>query len=178
LDQCSLHLIGIIRNVRECAGYSSAACQAGHQADETFPQTGSSSGIVQGSTTMPGRQHMFAAFANRVSDLAGKPGTFMLAFAGVVAWAATGPIFGYSETWQLVINTSTTIITFLMVFILQNTQNRDGKALQAKLDELILTSKAAENSFVGVERLEEQELRQLSQELTERAWSRSTCPRP
>ncbi|HVK91258.1 MAG TPA: low affinity iron permease family protein [Mycoplana sp.] len=118
---------------------------------------------------MPGRQHMFAAFANRVSDLAGKPGTFMLAFAGVVAWAATGPIFGYSETWQLVINTSTTIITFLMVFILQNTQNRDGKALQAKLDELILTSKAAENRFVGVERLEEKDLRRLSQALADRA---------
>ncbi|MDR6759520.1 low affinity Fe/Cu permease [Mycoplana sp. BE70] len=118
---------------------------------------------------MPGLRHLFTAFANRVSDLSGKPVTFMLAFAGVVAWAVTGPMFGYSETWQLVINTSTTIITFLMVFILQNTQNRDGKAVQAKLDELILTSKAAENCFVGVERLEEKELRNLSGALADRA---------
>lgn len=113
--------------------------------------------------------HIFTAFSNRVAELAGRPTTFILAVAGVVIWAIAGPFFDYSENWQLVINTSTTIITFLMVFILQNTQNRDGKALQAKLDELILTSKAAENRFVGVERLEEHELRRLSQALAERA---------
>ncbi|PTM91421.1 low affinity iron permease family protein [Mycoplana dimorpha] len=113
--------------------------------------------------------HIFTAFSNRVAELAGRPTTFILAVAGVVIWAIAGPFFDYSENWQLVINTSTTIITFLMVFILQNTQNRDGKALQAKLDELILTSKVAENRFVGVERLEEHELRRLSQALAERA---------
>lgn len=78
------------------------------------------------------------------------------------------PFFGYSETWQLVINTTTTIITFLMVFVLQNSQNRDGKALQAKLDELILTSQAA-NKFVGIEKLEEGELREMSKTLAEKA---------
>lgn len=113
-------------------------------------------------------QHLFTTFAARIAELAGKPATFMIALAGTVAWAASGPIFGYSENWQLAINTSTTIITFLMVFILQNTQNRDGKALQAKLDELILTSKA-ENRFVGVERLDEDDLRLLSQRLARQA---------
>jgi low affinity Fe/Cu permease len=81
------------------------------------------------------------------------------AVALVVIWAASGPFFGYSESWQLVINTGTTIITFLMVFVLQNSQNRDGKALQAKLDELILSSQA-HNKFVGIEKLSEDELRE------------------
>lgn len=118
---------------------------------------------------MQGLRHLFTTFANHVSEVCGRPGTFMLALTSVVVWAVTGPLFGYSDTWQLVINTSTTIITFLMVFILQNSQNRDGKAMQAKLDELILTSKAAENRFVGVERLEENELRNLSRALADRA---------
>lgn len=86
----------------------------------------------------------------------------------MIVWAVSGPFFGYSETWQLVINTSTTIITFLMVFILQNSQNRDGKALQAKLDELILTSQA-QNKFIGIEKLDEEELRKMSKALAEKA---------
>jgi low affinity Fe/Cu permease len=86
----------------------------------------------------------------------------------VIAWAVSGPFFNYSETWQLVINTGTTIVTFLMVFVLQNSQNRDGKALQAKLDELILTSQAS-NKFVGVEKLEEKELHEISRNLEEKA---------
>jgi low affinity Fe/Cu permease len=103
-----------------------------------------------------------------VADLSGKPFTFVAALALVLVWAVSGPFFGYSETWQLVINTTTTIITFLMVFVLQNSQNRDGKALQAKLDELILTSQAA-NKFVGIEKLDEGELREMSKALAEKA---------
>jgi low affinity Fe/Cu permease len=94
--------------------------------------------------------------------------TFAAAVALVLAWALSGPLFGYSETWQLAINTSTTIVTFLMVFVLQNSQNRDGKALQAKLDELILSSQAA-NSFVGIEKLDEKQLREMSKSLAEKA---------
>jgi low affinity Fe/Cu permease len=111
---------------------------------------------------------MFSKFATAIADLSGKPGTFVLALAIVLVWAISGPFFGFSETWQLVINTSTTIITFLMVFVLQNSQNRDGKALQAKLDELILTSQA-QNKFVGIEKLDEESLRQMSKTLADKA---------
>ncbi|QRM57495.1 low affinity iron permease family protein [Sinorhizobium sp. BG8] len=121
---------------------------------------------------MKNLQHMFVKFSNHVAEIAGRPGTFILAATAIVVWGASGPIFGYSETWQLIVNTSTTIVTFLMVFILQNTQNRDGKALQTKLDELILTSHA-ENRFVGVERLDEEELLRLSKLLSERAKEKS-----
>jgi low affinity Fe/Cu permease len=110
----------------------------------------------------------FSKFATHISDLSGRPGTFVVAVTLVIGWAVLGPFFGYSETWQLVINTSTTIITFLMVFVLQNSQNRDGKALQAKLDELILTSQA-QNKFVGIEKLDEEELRKMSKTLAEKA---------
>jgi low affinity Fe/Cu permease len=111
---------------------------------------------------------LFAKFATAMSEASGKPVTFVAAVVLVLAWAISGPVFHYSETWQLVINTSTTIVTFLMVFILQNSQNRDGKALQAKLDELIIASQAA-NRFVGIEKLEETQLKQLSEELAEQA---------
>ncbi|RWX16916.1 low affinity iron permease family protein [Rhizobium leguminosarum] len=110
----------------------------------------------------------FSKFATQISDLSGRPGTFVVAVTLVIGWAVLGPFFGYSETWQLVINTSTTIITFLMVFVLQNSQNRDGKALQTKLDELILTSQA-QNKFVGIEKLDEEELRKMSKTLAEKA---------
>jgi len=111
---------------------------------------------------------LFSKFATAVSGLSGKPVTFVLALGLVLVWAVTGPFFRFSETWQLVINTSTTIITFLMVFVLQNSQNRDGKALQAKLDELILTSQA-QNKFVGIEKLDEESLRKMSKTLAEKA---------
>jgi low affinity Fe/Cu permease len=111
---------------------------------------------------------LFSKFASAIADLSGKPATFTLALALVVIWAVTGPLFGFSETWQLVINTSTTIVTFLMVFVLQNSQNRDGKALQAKIDELILTS-SAQNKFVGIEKLDEEEIRKVSRTLSEKA---------
>ena len=103
----------------------------------------------------------FTAFANVVSRNAGRPITFMLCLAGVVVWAICGPAAKFSETWQLVINTSTTIITFLMVFLIQNTQNRDNAALQAKLDELIRAVEGARNQFIGIEHLTDQELEKL-----------------
>ena len=102
----------------------------------------------------------FAAFANRTARAMGSAWAFCACVVVVVAWAVTGPAFGFSETWQLVINTGTTIVTFLMVFLIQNTQNRDGSAIQAKLDELILTSKA-ENAFIGIEKLTDKELDEL-----------------
>jgi low affinity Fe/Cu permease len=100
----------------------------------------------------------FASLANGVADLVGRPLAFILALTAVVAWALSGPLFAFSEIWQLVINTGTTIITFLMIFLLQNSQNRDSKAIQAKLDELILTSTSAQNKFIGIEALDEKEL--------------------
>lgn len=103
----------------------------------------------------------FTAFSNAVSNIAGKPITFAVALFGILLWASLGPVLNYSEFWQLFVNTVTTIITFLMIFILQNSQNRDAKALQVKLDELILASTRAENCFIGAEALEEPELRRL-----------------
>src|SRR5262245_42025584 len=100
---------------------------------------------------------VFTHFANGVAHAAGRPVTFVLCCALVVVWAASGPLFGFSDTWQLVINTGTTIVTFLMVFVIQNTQNRDGAALQAKLDELIRSS-AAQNRFIGIEHLTAEEI--------------------
>ncbi len=114
--------------------------------------------------------HIFTRFAVVVSEWTGKPAIFVLALFSVVLWGATGPIFGYSDTWQLVINTSTTIVTFLMVFLLQNAQTRDTRAIQAKLNELILTS-AAENRFVGIENLDEEDLKHLDR-LVEKAAKR------
>ncbi|MBL8554765.1 MAG: low affinity iron permease family protein [Phenylobacterium sp.] len=110
----------------------------------------------------------FAAFATRTAKVTGSPWTFGACLALVLAWAASGPVFGFSETWQLVINTGTTIVTFLMVFLIQNTQNRDGEAIQAKLDDLILTSEA-ENAFIGIEKLSDKELRALHQRCLARA---------
>ena len=103
---------------------------------------------------------VFNRMSHAVSMATGQPITFALAAFLVIVWAITGPFFGYSETWQLVINTGTTIVTFLMVFVLQSSQNRDGLALQLKLDELILASQAG-NEFVGAERLSDSEIRQL-----------------
>jgi low affinity Fe/Cu permease len=109
----------------------------------------------------------FDKFSNSVSRGSGKPATFVLACGLIVAWAASGPIFGFSETWQLVINTATTIVTFLMVFVLQHTQNRDGEAVQAKLDELILAIKDADNGFIGAERLTTEELKLMRAAIAE-----------
>lgn len=103
-------------------------------------------------------EKLFLQFANHTARLAGKPWTFLLCLAVVIVWAVTGPIFRFSSDWQLVINTGTTIVTFLMVFLIQNTQNRDGAAIQAKLDELLHAVSRADERFVGIERLSEKEL--------------------
>lgn len=109
-------------------------------------------------------KNLFRIIANRISSLAGSAYTFIFAVVIVVTWAFTGPAFNYSDTWQLVINTGTTIVTFLMVFLIQNTQNRDGKAVQLKLDELIRATKGARNAYVGLEDLSDAELSELDKE--------------
>lgn len=104
---------------------------------------------------------IFDRFSNAVSRGSGKATTFVVACVLIIGWAVSGPFFGFSQTWQLVVNTATTIITFLMVFVLQHTQNRDGEAVQAKLDELILHMKHADSRLIGAERLDVKELHKL-----------------
>ena len=118
--------------------------------------------------TGPG-EHYFREVACETARLAGKPLTFLIAVTLVVVWALTGPLFHYSDTWQLVINTSTTIVTFLMVFLLQHTQNRDTLALQLKLAEIIISLRHAENRVATIEDLSEEELEHLHEEYRQRA---------
>ena len=103
----------------------------------------------------------FADVARRTSDALGSPGAFATACAVVAVWLITGPIFQYSDTWQLLINTATTIVTFLMVFLVQHTQNRDTMALQLKLDELLRATKEARNKLIDLENFSDDELQQL-----------------
>jgi low affinity Fe/Cu permease len=118
---------------------------------------------------------LFSQIATTVAYRAGRSATFIAALLIVVAWLGTGPLFHYSDTWQLVINTATSVLTFMMVFLIQNTQNRDGAAIQAKLDELIRTS-AAQNKFIGIEQLTGEEIaeyREHCQALAEKAAERA-----
>jgi low affinity Fe/Cu permease len=104
---------------------------------------------------------VFRKAAHKVSTLVGSPVAFLIAFAVVLAWAASGPIFGFSDTWQLVINTGTTIVTFLMVFLIQNTQNRDSRAIHMKLDELILFTRGANNNMIELENMSDEQMDRL-----------------
>jgi low affinity Fe/Cu permease len=106
----------------------------------------------------------FHHFAHRAADLVGSPAAFILGLIIVAIWMITGPVFHYSDTWQLVINTGTTIITFLMVFLIQNTQNRDSRAVHLKLDELIRSVHAARNEMLGLEDLSDEDLDRLQKE--------------
>jgi low affinity Fe/Cu permease len=111
----------------------------------------------------------FSSFAQVTAWSTGHPAAFLLAVAVVAVWVVTGPLFDYSDTWQLVINTGTTIVTFLMVFLIQNTQNRDTMTIQLKLSELVLAMKGAENKFAAIEDLSDEELKDLHEECRQRA---------
>ena len=110
----------------------------------------------------------FTKFASSVSHFSGSPTVIIISIFTVVAWLLSGPVFHYSDTWQLVMNTWTNVVTFLMVFLIQNSQNRDGAAIQLKLDELIRVGQAR-NLLVGVEKLDENEIKQLKEQLEARA---------
>jgi len=126
---------------------------------------------ASGAPNHSGNHHneWFSKFAHETARLTGKPAAFIVATAVIVIWAITGPLFHYSDTWQLVINTSTTIVTFLMVFLIQNTQNRDTMALQIKLSELIIAVHGAHNRLATAEDLSEEELERLHKEYCSRA---------
>lgn len=109
-------------------------------------------------------QDIFHTFAQRTSLAVGSPWASVLAMLTIAIWAVTGPVFGFSDTWQLVINTGTTIVTFLMVFLIQNTQNRDAKVMHLKLDELIRAVKEARNNLIDLEDMSEEELKNLERE--------------
>jgi low affinity Fe/Cu permease len=113
--------------------------------------------------------HVFSSMANWTSHFAGKPLAFLTATLIILVWALSGPLFGYSDTWQLVINTATTVVTFLMVFLIQHTQNRDTLALQLKLAEVIIALRGAENRIATIEDMDEGELERLHQDYRARA---------
>jgi len=108
---------------------------------------------------------IFTLISSRIAAFAGQPAAFVTAFVLILVWGVTGPIFHYSDTWQLVVNTATTIVTFLMVFLIQNSQNRDGAAMQAKLDELIRALHDARGEFIGIEHLTDRQISQIRSDL-------------
>ena len=108
---------------------------------------------------------VFTRIATAIAFLAGRPLSFILALLVIVVWAVTGPLFQWSDTWQLVINTGTTVVTFLMVFLIQNSQNRDAAAMQAKLDELIRAQKGARGQFIGIEHLTDEQIEAIRDKL-------------
>jgi low affinity Fe/Cu permease len=123
------------------------------------------------------RLSWFARFAHYVSHITGRPIAFIVAVAAILVWGTTGPVFAYSDTWQLVINTATTIITFLMVFVIQNTQNRDTIAMQIKLDELIRVTKKARNVLLDLEELDDETLEKLRRDYERLAEAGRSIPR-
>lgn len=122
--------------------------------------------------------HWFGHAADVVARWAGHANAFVLCCLVVLIWAVTGPLFQFSDTWQLIINTGTTIVTFLMVFLIQNTQNRDTAAIQAKLDELIRSTRAAHNAFIGIEHLSAEEVEAFRQRCEEEAKKRAIKRKP
>jgi low affinity Fe/Cu permease len=110
---------------------------------------------------------LFTKIASRIAAIAGQPVAFVVALVLILVWGASGPVFHYSDTWQLVVNTSTTIITFLMVFLIQNSQNRDGAAMQAKLDEIIRSLDEARSQFIGIEHQTDTEIQKIREDLEE-----------
>ncbi|MGV7119783.1 low affinity iron permease family protein [Sphingopyxis sp. 550A] len=106
-------------------------------------------------------QHLFTRIASRAAHIMGQPATFIVAAGFIVVWAASGPLLQYSDTWQLIVNTATTVMTFLAVFLIQNSQNRDGAAMQAKLDEILRVLEKARNEFVGIEHLTDAEIEKI-----------------
>src|SRR5256885_4488870 len=129
--------------------------------DQKHPETTSARGYVF--------NEFFSRFAHTAARAAGSSAAFLIATALIILWAVTGPVFGYSDTWQLVINTATTVITFLMVFLIQNTQNRDTMALQVKLAELIIAVQGAHNRLAIAEDLSEEELERLHKQYCSKA---------
>jgi low affinity Fe/Cu permease len=128
---------------------------------------------------MANQRLWFANFAQWISHVTGRPVTFLVALATILIWALVGPVFGYSDTWQLVINTATTIITFLMVFVIQNTQNRDTAAMHIKIDELIRVTQKARNVLLDLEELDDKTLEALREDyekLARRAKSQTRAP--
>jgi low affinity Fe/Cu permease len=117
---------------------------------------------------------VFTRIANAVARATGRPTTFVICLLLVFVWGVTGPLFRFSDTWQLVINTGTTIITFLMVFLIQNTQNRESAAVQAKLDELLRAMKGADNRYIGIEHLTDRELEEVVEETERRVGPAAT----
>ena len=119
---------------------------------------------------------VFTRIATWVARLAGKPAAFLLAISIVVVWGFTGPVFGFSDTWQLVINTGTTIVTFLMVFLIQNSQNRDAAAMQAKLDEILRATEGARRQFIGIEHLTDSQIQEIRAALEKEAGTERRKP--
>ncbi|WCK04585.1 low affinity iron permease family protein [Agrobacterium tumefaciens] len=121
---------------------------------------------------------VFTRFATRIASFSGSPAAFVVALGTVLVWGISGPLFGFSEVWQLVINTGTTIVTFLMIFLVQNSQNRDSAAMEAKLDELLRAVEEARSDFIGIEHLTEQEIEDIRARLERDSGPESGKPSP
>lgn len=151
---------------------ASSKAQARSKAEKSETRSGHTNGIRNGraaAKTAKPNSDWFHLFAAETARLSGKPLAFALAVSTVVVWGVTGPLFGFSDTWQLVINTGTTIVTFLMVFLIQHTQNRDTLALQVKLAELIIAMHGAQNKVAAAEEMSDAELEALHEAYRERA---------